>query len=48
MENTDSFAILDINIGDKKDADTEKSYNHDGSVKKKPFTTVIKIRKLST
>ena len=47
MENTDSFAILDINIGDRKDAGTEKTNNNDIDNKRNPFSTVIKIRKLT-
>ncbi|PZC81445.1 septin-2 isoform X1 [Helicoverpa armigera] len=51
MEKTDSFAILDINIGDKvdkNDADSETNYNgadSDENLKNKPFTTVIKIQR---
>lgn len=50
MEKSDSFAILDINIGDKdkNDAGTEKENNPDSGRKKMPFTTVIKIRKFTT
>lgn len=39
MEESESYAILDINICDK---DSEKSDNNDA--KKTPLTTVIKIR----
>lgn len=49
MEKSDSFAILDINIGDKdkKDMSAENDNNTDDHNKKNPspFTTVIKIRK---
>lgn len=42
MEQSESYAILDINIYDK---DSEKTENNDNK-KKTPLTTVIKIRKL--
>lgn len=45
MEKTDSFAILDINIGDKTDAEAENTNNNDVVKKNNPFSTVIKIRK---
>lgn len=50
MEKTDSFAILDINIGDKdnENAETGIGNNHDDPKKNLPFTTVIKIRKCNS
>ncbi|CAH1638261.1 unnamed protein product [Spodoptera littoralis] len=47
MEKTDSFAILDINIGDKdnENAETGIGKDHDDSKKNLPFTTVIKIQR---
>lgn len=52
MENSDSFAIIDINISDKKEMknydDNLNSISEDDNTKNKsPFTTVIKIRKLN-
>lgn len=41
MENSDSFAILGINLSDK---DKDELKTNDGN-KKSPITTVIKIRK---
>lgn len=45
MEESDSFAIIDIKIGDKK-MDNGNN-NEDENKNKLPFSTVIKIRKFS-
>lgn len=45
MDKSDSFAIIDIDIGDKK---MDNGNNNDDENKNKPpFKTVIKIRKFS-
>lgn len=45
MEKSDSFAIIDINIGDK--AMDNGNNNEEENKNKSPFTTVIKIRKFT-
>lgn len=47
MEESDSFAILDINISDDKDSKVVcGTTNTDENKSISPFKTVIKIRKL--